>query len=386
VSRDESVGAEASLHFQVRDTGIGIPSRKRERIFDAFVQADSSMARKYEGTGLGLSICRRLVKMMKGRIWAESEEGAGSVFHFTAAFELDTEAGENAANPLAANLRDLRALIVDNNITSRGVLERLLLGWGMKVVAVEAAEGAFEAMRSARESGNPFALLLLDSHMPEIDGFALAERIRGDAGFNGAAIMMLTSASHVDSAARCRDLGIAGYVLKPVRQSELLDSVCRALSRAPRQEPELPVWNPGGASSTGRKILLVEDNAVNQVLALRILEKHGFRATLAPDGIAAVEAVAREQFDLVLMDVQMPRMDGLEATAAIRRRERGTGRRLPIVALTAHALTDDQGRCLAAGMDGYLSKPIRTPDLLATIEAFLEPRERAEARELPVAV
>ena len=386
VSRDENAGAETSLHFQVRDTGIGIPARKRERIFEAFVQADSSMARKYEGTGLGLSICRRLVEMMNGRIWVESEEGTGSAFHFTAAFELDEQTRGDALHPAAAKLRDLRALIVDDNATSRGVLERLLLEWGMKPIAVEHSKEAFEAMRLARESGNPFAVALLDAHMPETDGFALAERIRGDAGINGASIMMLTSAGHVDSAARCRASGIAGYVLKPIGKSELLDSICRALSQPSRQEPDVPVWNPARTTSTSRKILLVEDNAVNQVLALRILEKHGFQATLAADGLAAVEAVAREQFDLVLMDVQMPHMDGLEATAAIRRRERGTGRRLPIVALTAHALTDDQGRCLAAGMDGYLSKPICTPDLLATIEAFLEPREHLETRELPVAV
>jgi len=361
------------LHFAVRDTGVGIPAEKQQKIFEAFSQADGSMARKYGGTGLGLTICVRLVEMMGGRIWVESQLGRGSVFHFTVRLQVQDIASARPIPVQPEQLRDLQALLVDDNSTNRRVLLGMLTRWGMKPTAVDGARAALQAIEIAKSTGRPFPLILLDGQMPEIDGFALAEQIKKDGGLIGATIMMLTSAGHLGDAARCRELGIAAYLVKPVRQGELLESICQVLQKSPQKKPDALVTRHTLREAKRRsRILLAEDNAVNQTLAVRILEKRGFVVSVASDGRDAVAALERGAFDLILMDVQMPDMDGFEATAAIRSKEKLSGGHIPIIAMTAHALKGDQERCLAAGMDAYLSKPIRTTELLAAIESMLK--------------
>ena len=375
VSLESRSADSACLHFLVRDTGAGIPEHKRQTIFEAFAQADNSMARKYGGTGLGLSISGRLVEMMNGKIWVESQVGAGSVFHFTTTWRV--EEGEPGAVPLlpAAELRDVPVLIVDDNATTLRVLQGMLGRWGMKTTTANGDYAALIALREAQRNGVPFGLILLDGQMPEIDGFTRAEQIRENISLAGITIMMMTSAGHIQETARCRELGIAACLVKPIRQAELLDCMCRVLSKALKQPAKAaaPVVTP--ALSERRRILVADDNPVNRTFAQRILEKQGFDVKLASDGRAAVDAVTNERFDLVLMDVQMPFLDGLQATVLIRRMEKGSGARVPIIALTAHALADDHARCVAAGMDAYVSKPIRIQNLLATMEGFIGRRD-----------
>jgi PAS domain S-box-containing protein len=370
---EESQGpATTHLHFAVQDTGVGIPADKQAKIFEAFSQADGSMARKYGGTGLGLTICARLVEMMGGRIWVESQPGNGSTFHFTVRLSIQ----ETPSNPAPAlppdQLRDLHVLIVDDNFTNRRVLEGMLLRWGMQPTIVDGGRAALQALEIAKSTGRPFPLVLLDGQMPEMDGFTLADCIRKDPDLVGASIMMLTSAGHMGDAARCRELGISGYLVKPIRQGELLDSICQILQKSPKKSIEPLVTRHSLRETESRlRVLLAEDNAVNRTLAVRLLEKRGYVVTVAGDGRAAVAAVEKEPFDIILMDVQMPEMDGFEATLAIRQREQSTGGHIPIIAMTAHALKGDEERCLSAGMDGYVSKPIRTHELFAAIEAAI---------------
>ena len=249
----------------------------------------------------------------------------------------------------------------------------MLTRWGMKPTAVDGAGPALQALEIAKSTGRPFPLILLDGQMPEMDGFALAEQIKKDPGLVGATIMMLTSAGHLGDAARCRELGISAYLVKPIRQGELLDSICQVLEKSTQKKPDPLVTRHTLREAKSRsRILLAEDNAVNQMLAVRILEKRGFVVSVAGDGRAALAALEKETFDLILMDVQMPDMDGFEATAAIRTKEKSSGGHVPIIAMTAHALKGDQERCLAAGMDAYVSKPIRRTALLATIESMLK--------------
>ena len=357
----------ARLHFVAKDTGVGVPADKQEKIFEAFSQADGSMARRYGGTGLGLTISSRLVAMMGGRIWMESEAGKGSVFHFTV--EVGVQTKPVARQTLVPQqLRDLPALIVDDNFTNRRVLRGMLARFGMKPTAVEGGRAALLALEIAKNAGRAFPLIILDGQMPEMDGFTLAEHIRHSPDLAGATIMMLTSADHIGDVARCQKLGLSAYLIKPVRQSELLDSICKVLGEAPRHSTPAPV-RPAitGSDETEWKILLAEDNVVNQRLAVRILEKAGHSITVAGDGLAALAELERQRFDVVLMDIQMPNMDGFEATAAIREKERLVGGHIPIIAMTAHALKGYDQRCLSAGMDGYVSKPIRASELAATI-------------------
>jgi two-component system, sensor histidine kinase and response regulator len=379
VSLESSPADSACLHFQVRDTGVGIPQHKQQTIFEAFAQADNSMARKYGGTGLGLSICARLVEMMNGKIWVESQMGVGSVFHFTSTWTVKEREQDAATQLSAAELRDVPVLIVDDNATNLRVLQGMLARWGMKTTTADGGHSALIALCEAQRNAAPFRLILLDGQMPEIDGFTLVEQIRENISLAGVTIMMLTSAGHMQETARCRELGIAAGLVKPIRQAELLDSMCRVLSKTPKQPARAPAPVATPPPAERLRILVADDNPVNQMFAQRILEKQGFDVKLAGDGRAAVDAVASERFDLVLMDVQMPYLDGLQATASIRRMEKGSGARLPIVALTAHALADDHARCLAAGMDAYVSKPIRTKDLLATMEGFIGRRENKPA-------
>jgi signal transduction histidine kinase/DNA-binding response OmpR family regulator len=351
------------LHFKVRDTGIGIPAEKQRAIFDPFTQADSSTTRRYGGTGLGLTISRQLVELMGGRIWVESEEGGGSIFQFTARFGLSTEPARRPALG-GADLRGLPVLVVDDNATNRRILREVLAAWGMRPREADGGEAALAALKEAAAVGEPFALVLLDGHMPGMDGFGLAEQVRRLPQLVGVALVMLTSAGHPTDVERCRRLEIGAYLMKPVKQSELLATVLTALSRPVARAEVAPApLLPAQPLPRPLHILLAEDNAVNQRLAVRLLEKQGHTIVVANNGGEALAALERQPFDLVLMDVQMPEMDGFEATAHIRARESGGGRRQPIIAMTAHALKGDRERCLEAGMDGYVSKPIQPHEL-----------------------
>jgi PAS domain S-box-containing protein len=360
------------LHFSVEDTGIGIPAEKQARVFEAFTQVDGSTARRFGGTGLGLTICRQLVEMMGGRIWVESTPGQGSTFHFTANFGISKAAG----SPLPvekAQLKGLRALVVDDNPRNRCILERVLAGWGMKPTPVENGQQALESLAQAVEAHKPFALVLTDANMPEMNGFQLAEEIRKKPELSGAAVMMLSSGGQRGDAARCRQLGLAGYLTKPVDQAELLEAVLRVVgSKRTAEKPALVTRHSLREEGRPLHILLAEDNLVNQKLASCVLEKQGHNVAIAANGRQALERLEHESFDLVLMDVQMPEMDGFEATALIRKREEATGTHLPIIAMTAHAMHGDKERCLAAGMDGYLSKPLNVKELLGVAQAVLE--------------
>jgi PAS domain S-box-containing protein len=410
------------LHFEVRDTGIGVPADKRQLIFEAFSQADASTTRHYGGTGLGLTISTRLADLMGGRIWVDSTEGQGSTFHFTARFGLQPHPPPAR---LPAKLEGLPVLVVDDNATNRRILEESLAAWRMKPTGADGGPAALEALEAAEREGEPFALILLDSDMPGMDGFALAGLIQQRPELAGARVMMLSSAGRPGDVARCRELGVARYLLKPLKQSELLDAILTALDVAflpaggtgrrkeeggrmnedkEQADPSVPpssfLLPPSERRSL--RVLLAEDNAVNQRLAVRLLEKQGHRVEVACNGRKALEALGMADcrwpiadsktseeptppqgpglpsaighlpsaipFDLVLMDVQMPEMGGFEATAAIRRREKETGGHLPIIAMTAHALKGDRERCLAAGMDGYVAKPVRAEELRRAIE------------------
>jgi signal transduction histidine kinase/DNA-binding response OmpR family regulator/HAMP domain-containing protein len=376
---------DRTLQFTVADSGIGIPKEKLQLIFEPFCQADSSTTRKYGGTGLGLTISSRLVGMMGGRIWAESELGRGSQFHFTARFGIaDTKVIEVGAIAPPEILRSVKVLIVDDNRTNRRILEGMLVRWEMKSSTVENGKEALTRLFEAQEAGNPFALILMDMHMPEMDGFELIERIRQSAYSSAATIMMLTSAGHRGDAARCQELGVAAYLLKPIRQSELREAIARALG-AREQKGAIPLitrysLQDAREPTASLRILLAEDNPVNQRLASRLLEKRGHSVVVAGNGREALEALEKGRFDLVFMDVQMPVMDGFEATAAIRKKEAVSGVRFPIVALTAHAMKGDREKCLAAGMDGYLTKPIRPQELDELLQRYLG--RKAEAKDM----
>jgi signal transduction histidine kinase/ligand-binding sensor domain-containing protein/DNA-binding response OmpR family regulator len=362
---------KVDLHFAVRDTGIGIPSEKQALVFEAFAQADSSTTRKYGGTGLGLAISVRLVRMMGGRIWLESEDGKGSTFHFTTSFQHSE--GKAVSQPAGIEeLRDLRVLIADDNSTNRQILQAMLKKWNMRPVAVPGGEPALRALTEASQRGEPYSLILVDSEMPSMDGFTLVERIRQCPELIGVTIMMLTSAGGPGDTARCRELGIEVYLIKPVRQSELLNATLRILGKHRKIMPSVvaELATSEAASVPPSQILLAEDNLTNQKLAERLLTKRGHKVTIANNGKEAVALLAERSFDFVLMDVQMPEMDGFEATAAIRAKEKSNGGHVLIIAMTANAMQGDKERCMAAGMDGYASKPIRLPELLATMAAL----------------
>jgi signal transduction histidine kinase/DNA-binding response OmpR family regulator len=364
---------EAVLHFAVKDTGVGIPLEKQQTIFEAFTQADSSMTRKYGGTGLGLAISSRLVSMMGGKIWVESEIGRGSTFHFTARFRMQKISSRKYEPVGAETLRDLPVLIVDDNATNRRILQEMVLVWQMKPTLTEGGPEALTLLERANTRGTPFALILMDAQMPGMDGFSVVERIKQDARLATSVVIMLTSAGLRGDAARCRELGIKAYLTKPIKRSDLLQAIKVVLvSHAVTQENPSVVTIHSLREGRGRlKILLVEDNRVNQVVAIRLLEKRGHQVAVAGNGKAALEALEKQTPDLVLMDVQMPEMDGFEATAAIREGESKSGIHIPIIAMTAHAMAGDKERCLEAGMDGYVSKPLRVEDLFSTIEEVL---------------
>ncbi|MDP2996447.1 MAG: response regulator [Bryobacterales bacterium] len=360
------------LHFTVRDTGVGISPEKRDLIFRAFEQADSSTTRRYGGTGLGLTISARLVEIMGGRIWVESETGQGSRFHFTARFGVANAA---AASRVAgqARLAGIPVLVVDDSATHRRILEETLRSWRMQPASVGGGAAALTQLRLAGDAGNPFPLIIADADLPVMNGFALAERIKERPELDGTAIVMLTSAGQRGDAARCQQLGVAAYLTKPIRQTELLEAILRVLGQASQdlETPELVTRHSLREGRRSLRILLAEDNVVNQRLAVRLLEKRGDTVLVASTGREALAALEKETFDIVLMDVQMPEMDGLEAAGLIREKEKGAGVHQPIVALTAHAMKGDQERCMAAGMDGYVSKPIHAQELFQLIDALV---------------
>ena len=371
VKKEHETPETATLHFAVKDTGIGIPANKRTEIFGAFMQADGSMARKYGGTGLGLAICTRLAELMQGNISVDSELDRGSTFHFVVTLPFQTARPRKPRDIELSLLHNMPVLVVDDNFTNRRVLRGMLSRWGMKPVDVEAGRAALQAIEIARNAERPFPLVILDAQMPEMDGFQMVEQMNRERKSSGATIMMLTSNGQLGDAARCRELGIAAYLMKPIGQAELLRAIHTTLNSASEQNAPLITRHSLKETHNRLRVLVVEDNVVNQTLAVRLLEKRGHAVSVAGDGRQALAALEKEEFDLVLMDVQMPDMNGVEATVAIREKERSTGKHLPIIALTAHALKGDEERYLAAGMDAYVSKPIRTAEMFAVIEKLI---------------
>jgi two-component system, sensor histidine kinase and response regulator len=357
------------LKCTVRDTGIGIPEDKRWEIFGAFVQADATTTRRYGGTGLGLTISSQLVEMMGGRLWLESEPGKGSRFHFVARFDLFK--GETVPAP-SLDLRSLRVLVVDDNATNRAILTEILNSWQMSAAAADSARTALAMLHQAAERGQPFQLVLTDAAMPEVDGFSLAEQIAAVYRASPPKVILLTSGGA--PALRGRRVKLfASTLVKPVKQSDLLDAIVTAFAttassrRARAKEPPRQTRD----ARTGLRVLVAEDNATNQKLVSAMLDQQGHTATVVGNGTLAVQRAAQEPFDVILMDVQMPEMSGIEATAAIRKQEEGTGRHLPIVALTARAMAGDREQCLAAGMDAYVAKPVRAAELFSAIDAAI---------------
>jgi PAS domain S-box-containing protein len=364
IEADLSDCSSMPIHFQVRDTGVGIPRNKQRIIFEQFAQADNSTTRNFGGTGLGLSISSDLVALMGGRIWVESELGAGSTFHFTVRMEKSSDAILELP-PGRIDLEDLRVLVVDDNPTNLRMLEGLLTAWRMRPTAINSGRSAVADMESALAHGAPFPLVLLDALMPDLDGFAVMKLLKANRKLAGVTIMMLSSADQNDDAARCRELGVSCYVRKPIGQSELLNAIMTALGTLPLEELETPRNRMIDASHGPHslRILVADDNLINQAVATAMLRKRGHHVMVAGDGRQALAMLEASPTDVVFMDIHMPEMDGFAATARIREREKKTGHHIAIVALTAHAMQGDRERLLAAGMDDYLSKPIRPQEL-----------------------
>lgn len=372
---DASDGGEKRLllRFSVSDTGIGIPQEKIESVFERFSQVDASTTRKFGGTGLGLAISRKLVKMMGGSLQVESREGEGSVFFFTLPLTPDPAAKTKTAEPAAARLRGMRVLVVDDNDTNRLILRQLLSGWQMHVTDVASGREALAEMQRARGDSRSFDLVLVDGQMPEMDGFALARRIRNTPDLAATTLMMLTSDDRIGDARRARSLSIGGYLVKPIKKSELEAALQTVLARS--ASPEAGRVREAAADTqeiVSRKILLVDDSVDNRLLARTFLQKAGHRVVEAENGREAVDKFQESAYDLVLMDVQMPEMDGYTAAGAIRQWEQQTGAaRTPIIALTAHAFQEDESKSLASGCDAHMSKPIQKTKLLETVAALV---------------
>jgi signal transduction histidine kinase/CheY-like chemotaxis protein len=372
VAEESSTDDQVVLYFSVRDSGLGIPADKHQRIFDAFAQADSSTTRQYGGTGLGLTISAKLVGMMGGHIRLDSKEGKGSTFHFTVRLGRSLRLENPSRSVTADTMENLEVLVVDDNVTNRLILREMLTRWGMRPETADGGPEALKLMTEAAEAGRRFPLILLDANMPGMDGFALVARIRKTPRLADAVFVMLTSSGKRADHERCRSLGIATYVTKPIREKELYAAVTEALGTGKVRAPEGPAVaiTANGPALRSLRILLAEDNAVNQQIVIAFLKRRGHAISVAANGQMAVELSGREPFDLILMDVQMPVMGGFEATRLIREREHGSGKRTPIFALTARAMKGDREQCLAAGMDTYLSKPLRATDLNAAIDAL----------------
>ena len=368
---DDRTDASAMVHLQVSDTGIGIDDDKLDVIFEPFSQADGSTTRHFGGTGLGLTISSQLVGLMGGRVWAESLIGHGSTFHATARFGISVDAPEE---PEALSLAGVPVLVVDDNDINRRYFEKILRRWRMKPTLVEGGPAALKALTES-DGMNPFRLLLLDANMPGMDGFEVAQRIASMSEASGVTVMMLSSSGHYGDADRCRQLGVAAYLVKPISPSELLRSIVNVLGRTKDERHRMA--SAKEIAPRQQRVLLAEDNPVNRQLVAGLLQRRGHVVTVAHNGREALTAIELQEFDVVLMDVQMPEMGGLEATRLIREREGARGsRRLPIIALTAHAMKGDREICVAAGMDEYIVKPIDRHELLRVVES---PRPAADS-------
>jgi two-component system sensor histidine kinase/response regulator len=365
VREDARLFHRVNLHFRVTDTGVGVPVEKHAAIFEAFSQADGSTTRRFGGTGLGLTISATLVRMMGGRIWVESRPGAGSTFHFTLTCDTARAPAAVAHDP---QLAGLPVLVVDDNPINRRILQEQLTRWNMNPTAVDGGRAALETLGTAARAGRPFLLMVLDANMPDMDGFAVAQQITQQPELAGTTVVMLTSSGQFGDAARCREVGVAAYLSKPIRGADLLEAIVGAFNRGHPVAVTPPSTLVPAAALRSFKVLLAEDNVVNQQVAVGLLARRGHQVTVTSNGREALEAIDRETFDVVLMDLQMPEMSGFEAAAAIRFRERQNGGHLRIIAMTAHAMSGDRERCLVAGMDGYLSKPIDRNALFAAVE------------------
>jgi signal transduction histidine kinase/DNA-binding response OmpR family regulator len=370
VESEPAKDQRVDVTITVSDTGIGIASDKHATVFDAFTQADASTTRRFGGTGLGLTISSRLVELMGGSIRMESEPGRGTQFHVKLPFAIGTPLPPRTPRRELKDLHQMEVLVVDDNATNRRILEEILTGWGMRPTVVDGGLTAISALDLALAEGKPFPLAIIDFQMPDLDGFGLARRIKGRPELATTIVMMLSSVGEHGDANRCRELGVASYLTKPVRQSILLEAILSVLAAndRPHANPVLVTRHTINEAHRSLRILVAEDNAVNRMLVTALLAKRGHTSVSVVNGREAVTAVATGLFDLVLMDVQMPEMDGLQATAAIRRAEKITGTHVPIVALTAHAMKGDREACLAAGTDEYLSKPVNATELFALIE------------------
>ena len=370
--KEAFVGPQIGLQFSIVDTGIGISPEKQKKVFEAFEQADASTTRRYGGTGLGLTISARLVEQMGGRIWLESEAGKGSAFHFTAFFGLPEEAVTEIEDQPSRELRDLRVLVVDDNATHRGIMAEILQSWRVPTETAADAQSGLVALQDSVQSGKPFQLVLADAHMPGRDGFWLAEQIQNTPALRTNTIMMLTATRRPDESDRCQKLGVSTYLAKPIKPSELLDAMMAALGPLVEGQPGEPSVVEAHAELPSLNVLLAEDSPVNQRVATVMLEKWGHKVSIAANGRQAIAMFTRQPYDLVVMDVQMPEMDGLEATRAIREHEKLAGGHVPIIALTAHAMKGDRDRCLAVGMDAYVTKPIRSKELARIIREMVQ--------------
>jgi CheY-like chemotaxis protein len=393
VSLFQDKGDEAVVRFQVKDTGIGMTEEQCSTLFKSFSQADASTTRRFGGTGLGLAISKQLVEIMGGEIGVESEPGEGSTFWFTTWLEKQPE-GVQTALTRRADLRNLRVLVVDDNETNRKIVHEQVISWEMKNGMAENGQMALQILRSAAGRGEAYDLAILDLNMPDMDGMELAHRIKTDPSISSTKLILLTSLGLRGEAEQARRVGFSSYLTKPVRQSRLYDTIATVMNLPEKSEASAPEQvtpivtrygfeeaNPHTRERLVRAhVLVAEDNAVNQKVAVRMLERLGYRADVAADGLEALEALSRIRYAAVLMDVQMPEMDGYEATAEIRRREaEGEGRHTPVIAMTANALEGDREKALEAGMDDYVPKPVKPEELEAVLERWISKPDEDKA-------
>ncbi len=373
------------LRFIITDTGIGIPADKIHKVFEEFEQADASTTRRYGGTGLGLAICSRLIGLMGGKIWVESELGKGSKFQFELRLPIDDPTLADDHVESHADLNGLRVLIVDDNATNRRILKEMFAGWGMIPTTTSGAELALQALADASEEGDGFQLMISDLNMPDFDGIDLAKRVLEKGLLNPAGLIILSSGARPRDSSALQAMGVAPPLLKPAKQSEIYQAVVSSLISASRSSQPIHEQSEETDDQTvvrDLQILLAEDNLVNQKLAIGLLESLGHHVTVAANGQAALDLLEDSSYDLVLMDVQMPILDGLAATRKLREREQATGTHVPVIAMTAHAMKGDRENCLAAGMDDYLSKPIRLRDVKQKLAQLFPKFPRAHREKI----